>query len=61
MSVKVSTCRKKKIKYEKTAPPYGMKNSFKNTFPLDKKYLSLAGASEKCKKLTFISQKISFH
>ena len=57
MSVK----EKKKIKYEKTAPPYGVKNSFKNTFPLNKKYLSLAGASEKWKKLTFISQKISFH
>ena len=24
-----------------------MKNFFKNTFPLDKKYLSLAGASKK--------------
>ena len=30
-----------------------MKNSFKNTFPLDKKYLSLAGASEKWKKISF--------
>ena len=24
------------------SPPYGIKNSFKNTFPLDKKYFSLA-------------------
>ena len=38
-----------------------MKNSFKNTFPQDQKYLPLAGVSEKWKKLTFISQKISFH
>ena len=38
-----------------------MKNSFKNTFPLDKKYLSLAGVSLKWKKLTSTTQKISFH
>ena len=38
-----------------------MKNSFKNTFPLDKRYLKLAGVSEKWKKLTPTSQKFSFH
>ena len=38
-----------------------MKNSFKNTFPLDEKYLSLAGVFEKWKKLTSTSKKISFH
>ena len=32
-------------KIENPSPPYGMKNSFKNTVPLDKKYLSLAGVS----------------
>ena len=31
------------------SPPYGIKNSFKNTFPLDKKYFSLAEVSEKWK------------
>ena len=30
-------------------------------FPLYKKYVSLTGVSEKWKKLTSISQKISFH
>ena len=43
------------------SPPNGMKNSFENTFLLDKKYLSLARVSEKWKKLTSTSQKISFH
>ena len=38
-----------------------MKNSVKDTFPLDKKYLSLAGVSEKWKKLTPTSQKNNFH
>ena len=38
-----------------------MKNSLKNMLPLDKKYLSLAGVSEKWEKLTSSSQKISFH
>ena len=39
-----------------------MKNPFKNTFPLDKKCLSLAGVSEEWKKkLTSTTQKISFH
>ena len=35
-----------------------MKSSFRNTFPLDKKYLSLAGVSEKWKKITSTSQKL---
>ena len=35
-----------------------MKNSFKNAFLLDKKELSLAGVSEKWKKLTSTSHKI---
>ena len=48
-------------KTENPSPPYGMKNSIKNTFPLDEKYLSLAGISEKWKKLTSTGQKISFH
>ena len=34
-----------------------MKNSFKDTPPLDKKYLSQAGVSEKWKNLTSTSQK----
>ena len=38
-----------------------MKNLFKNMFPLDKKYLSLTGVSEKRKKLNFTTPKISFH
>ena len=33
-----------------------MKNLFKNTFPLDKKYLSLAAVFEKWKKLTSTSE-----
>ena len=37
-----------------------MKNSFENTFPLDKKYLSLAGVSEKWKKITSASPKNQF-
>ena len=37
-----------------------MKNLFKNTFPLDKKYLSLVGVSEKWKKINFTSQKNQF-
>ena len=37
-----------------------MKNLFKNTFPLDEKYLSLAEVSEKWKKLTSTSQKNQF-
>ena len=46
---------------ESLSPPKGMKNSFENTFLLDKKYLSLTGVSEKWKKLTSTCQKISFH
>ena len=44
-----------------------MKNSFKNTFPLDKKYLSLGSSNlkkwenEKWKKFSSTSQKISFY
>ena len=34
-----------------------MKNSFIYTFPLDKKYLSPAGASEKWKKKTSLAKK----
>ena len=45
---------------ENPSPPYGMKNSFKNTFPLGQN-LSLAEVSEKWKKLTSTSQKTSFH
>ena len=37
-----------------------MKNLFKNTFPLDKKYLSPAGVSKKWKKITSTSSKIQF-
>ena len=66
--VKVSTCRKKRSnkrkgfhKTENPSQPYGMKNSVKNTFPLDKKYLSLVGVSEKWEKITSTSQKTSVH
>ena len=45
---------------ENPSPPNGMKTSFKDTFPPDEKYISLAGVSEKWKKLTSSSQKISF-
>ena len=38
-----------------------MKNSFKNTFLLDKKYLSLGGVSEKWKIITFTSQSQKYH
>ena len=70
LSVKVFHLQKiKNIKQEKTgfhktedpSPPYRMKNPFKNTSLLDKKYLSLAGMSEKWKKSTSTGQKISIH
>ena len=55
--VSFSTCGKKDWvkensfhKTENPSPLYEMKNSFKNTFPLDETYLSLAGVSEKWKK-----------
>ena len=32
---------------ENLSLPYGMKNSFKNTFPLEEELLSQAGVSEK--------------
>ena len=32
---------------------YGLKDSFKNTFPLDRKYFSLAGVSEIWEKYNF--------
>ena len=61
-----STCRKKYQirengfhKTENLSPPYGMKNSFKNTFPLDEIAFT-RGVSEKWKKSTPASQKISF-
>ena len=34
-----------------------MKNLFKNTFPLDKKYFSLAGVSEKWEKKLPLAKK----
>ena len=40
-------------KTKNSSPPCGMKNSIKNTFPLDKKYLSLAEVSEKWKEHNF--------
>ena len=40
---------------------YGMEDSFKNTFSLDKKQLSLEGVSEKWGKKISTSQKIGFH
>ena len=47
---KDSTREKDFHKTETPYPPYGIKNLFKNTFPLGKKQLSLAGVSEKKKK-----------
>ena len=46
---------------ENASPPYGLENSFKNTFPLDGKKLSLERVSEKREKISSTSQKISFH
>ena len=40
---------------------YGMEDSFKNTFSLDKKQPSLEGVSEKLEKIISTSQKIGFH
>ena len=61
----VSTCRKKRLtirkRFHSLSPTYRMKDSFKITFPLDKRYLSLARVSEKWEKLTSAGQKISFH
>ena len=50
---KDSTREKDFHKTETPYPPYGIKNLFKNTFPLGKKQLSLAGVSEKKKKKTY--------
>ena len=68
MSVTISASRKVQSSKvggyhlrENLSPIAGTKDSLKNTFPLDKKYLSLAGVSEKWKKLTSTSQKVSFH
>ena len=33
------------------SPSYGLKDSFKNAFPLDRKQLSLEGVSEKWEKI----------
>ena len=38
---------------ENPSTPYGMKNYFKNTFPPDKKYLSLEGVTGKREKINF--------
>ena len=46
---------------ENASPPYGLENSFKNTFPRDGKKLSLERVSEKREKISSTSQKISFH
>ena len=61
ISVMVSTCRKKYWrrengfhKRENPSPPYGMKNLFINTLPLDIEYLSLAKVSEKWEKNFFL-------
>ena len=57
ISVTASTCRKKYQirengfhKTENLSPPYGMKNLFKNTFPLDEIAFT-RGVSEKWKKI----------
>ena len=52
--------RKRFLQDRNPSPPCGMKNSFKNTFPLEENCLSLAGVSKKWKKLTPTKQKISF-
>ena len=46
---------------EYASPPYGLEDSFKNTFPLDGKKISLEGVSEKWEKISSTCQKISFH
>ena len=46
---------------ENTFPLYGLEDSPKNTFPLDRKQLSLEGVSEEWEKISFTNQKISFH
>ena len=57
---KDSTREKDFHKTENPYPPYEIKDLFKNTFPLGKKQLSLAGVSGKKRKKK-LTQKISFH
>ena len=56
---KDSTREKDFHKTETPYPPYGIKNLFKNTFPLGKKQLSLAGVSEKKKKKNLPRKSVS--
>ena len=68
ISVTVSTCWKKKDwikengfhRTENASPRCGLEDSFKNAFPLDRKYLSLEGVSEKWEKVISTSYKNSF-
>ena len=46
---------------ENASPPCRLEDSFKKTFPLDGKKLSLEGVSKKWEKISSNSQKISFH
>ena len=46
---------------EYASPQHGLEDSFKNTFPLDRKQLSLEGVSKKWEKIISKSQKIRFH
>ena len=46
---------------ENASPPCRLEDSFKKTFPLDGKKLSLEGVSKKSEKIGSNSWKISFH